>query len=187
MRGKPAAHWCGEWSGFDSRRCPPPGVQYPMEQLLYRLLQRTVKDGPVPECCPELGPCWMWMGSRSGNGYGQISITGRRTAFAHRAMYQCLVGPIEPGLEIDHLCRNRLCVNPLHLEPVTHSENIRRAHRSARVDRCKRGHPLDGTRTRPGGGRYCRICVRDSKRSQRARIREMHPTYRNHAPAARSG
>jgi hypothetical protein len=66
--------------------------------------------------------CWEWMGGKQWGGYGLF-----RGACAHRLFYELLVGPIPAGLEIDHLCRNRSCVRPTHLEPVTHLENMRRA------------------------------------------------------------
>lgn len=77
------------------------------------------------------GKCWIWLGKRDRDGYGEIRISqgGRKFhARAHRASYETYVGPIPDGLEIDHLCGNTSCVNPRHLEPVTHAENMRRAY-----------------------------------------------------------
>lgn len=71
--------------------------------------------------------CWEWTGSKDLNGYGRLNGgAGRSPVPAHRAVYEALVGPIPDGLEIDHICFNHGCVNPAHLEPVTHSENMRR-------------------------------------------------------------
>ena len=69
--------------------------------------------------------CWEWQGARSGNGYGTLGVDGR-TRLAHRLSYQHFIGPIPDGLDLDHLCRVRWCVNPRHLEPVTRSVNATR-------------------------------------------------------------
>lgn len=89
-----------------------------------RFMEKVDKDGPVPSIRPELGPCWLWTGSVTLQGYGIFGLPG--ASEAHRASYLLFKGPIPEGLEVDHLCFVRPCVNPAHLEAVTHEENIRR-------------------------------------------------------------
>jgi hypothetical protein len=106
--------------------------------------------------------CWEWTRGKSW-GYGVHTSGGKRHK-AHRFAYELLVGPIPGGLTLDHLCRNRGCVNPTHLEPVTNRENILRgsspAATRARQTECKNGHPFDEANTYrdPRGYRECRIC-----------------------------
>lgn len=109
------------------------------------------------------GNCWLWTGTLKSNGYASFYAGGGRGAskvYAHRYAYELLVGPIPTGSEIDHLCRTRHCVNPEHLEPVTHAENMRRgegfAGRNVRKETCPNGHPLDGVL--PNGHRFCSTC-----------------------------
>lgn len=114
--------------------------------------------------------CWIWIGARTGpgdKGYGRIALPGNKRMLAHRWAYETFVGPIPEGLQIDHLCRNRPCVNPAHLEPVTNRENVLRAdcpnierHRS---DLCQYGHPYDKVSKRlRREQRYCSICQRQA-------------------------
>lgn len=70
--------------------------------------------------------CWLWTGAAS-NGYGQIRLSPAAPSWAHRVVFETFVGPIPTELELDHLCRNTMCVNPVHLEPVTHLENMHRS------------------------------------------------------------
>lgn len=112
--------------------------------------------------------CWLWKGQRFvSSGYGQFSVGGRARV-AHKVAYQWLVGPVPDGLELDHLCRVRHCVNPSHLEAVTHQENTLRGvgptAANALKTHCPAGHPYDEantyvTPTRPTA-RYCRACTR---------------------------
>lgn len=101
--------------------------------------------------------CWLWTGQTNNRGYGITSWDGRKTC-AHRVVYRLLVGPIPDGLELDHLCRARLCLNPAHLEPVTHRVNVRRGGNTVKTT-CLRGHPFTAENTyRWRGARYCRTC-----------------------------
>lgn len=118
--------------------------------------------------------CFVWMGGKTLGGYGVFADLTARSAesktMAHRWSYEHHVGPIPDGLDIDHLCRNRACVNPEHLEPVTRQENIRRA--AALKTHCPAGHPYDETNTyvRPNTAqRKCRTCAheRDLRRADR--------------------
>ncbi len=112
--------------------------------------------------------CWDYMGTKGNNGYGCLWHDGHST-FAHRFAYQLFVGPIPEGLEIDHLCRNRKCVNPDHLETVTKKENLLRGIGfgaiNARKTHCPNGHAYDTSNTRYDyrGYRYCRACSRQEK------------------------
>jgi hypothetical protein len=80
----------------------------------------------------EIGGCWHWITSDTYTRYGQVNWNGKLW-YAHRLIYTILVSPITDGLEMDHLCLNKRCVNPAHLEPVTHRENGRRAARDRDV------------------------------------------------------
>jgi hypothetical protein len=101
----------------------------------------------------EADGCWIFTGTINNKGYGSILKTT-----AHRYIYEATVGPIPAGLQIDHLCMNKQCVNPAHLEPVTAAENVRR--RNASETHCRRGHAFtaDNTYMRAAGNKECKTC-----------------------------
>lgn len=119
--------------------------------------------------------CWNWQGSLS-LGYGRIGWHGK-SDWTHRVAYQLIRGPIQAGLCIDHLCLNKACANPAHMEVVTIGENVRRAGgfqkayaRRRAATHCKHGHELSGSNLKitPEGHRSCRTCSRDRMRATRA-------------------
>lgn len=113
--------------------------------------------------------CWTWMGAIGSHGYGSFWLGRKDWTLAHRYSYERLVGPVPDGYELDHLCRNRECVRPDHLEPVTGAENKRRA-MAVRplVTECRHGHAYDDDNTviNSKGYRECRTCLR-----QRGRVK----------------
>lgn len=146
-----------------------PRGRFAREAMLSRFARKMVRrpDG-----------CWIWTGATNDGGYGQLRADDR-VQYAHRLAYETFVGPIPDGLQIDHLCRTRLCVNPAHLEPVTQRENILRGESPqalrSRATHCIAGHPLSGGNLyiRPDGkGRHCRTCQRRRNRETRRRRRQ---------------
>jgi len=105
--------------------------------------------------------CWVWKGQISSNGYGHFWWAGRMST-AHRFSYEFFREFIPDNLEPDHLCRNRSCVNPDHLELVTRSVNMKRGLLGGHRTHCKRGHPYSGDNlyVYPDGRRLCRACAR---------------------------
>ncbi len=111
--------------------------------------------------------CWLWIACKNYRGYGVFRWQGA-ARLAHRVLYEYTFGPVPTGLELDHLCTNPPCVNPFHLEPVTHLENVRRAEWIL----CKHGHELTGEniyyrKDRPGK-KECKVCqhIRNKRRYQ---------------------
>lgn len=136
-----------------------------------RYLAKVNKSGPVSAHRPDLGACWIWLGHIIQNGYGQFR-DGAKIKLAHRVSYEMSVGPIPDGMELDHLCRNRACVNPAHLEAKTGRANRRAAGARTNVlkTHCPNGHAYTPENTYLyRAARYCRECkrVRDRKRYQK--------------------
>jgi len=124
--------------------------------------------------------CWVWLGKDGGTGYGRFWIKGHFTKRASRISYELFVRRIPKGLTIDHLCRNRICVNPKHLEAVTSRENILRgigpSARNSKVTHCPQGHPYKGRNVmiNKKRQRICRICSYKLSREFKARKRKAH-------------
>lgn len=119
--------------------------------------------------------CWGWDGAHMWNGYAALyDNDAKNQRHAHRFAYRHFIGPIPNGLHIDHICRNRGCVNPWHLRLVTLAENVLLGDgitaRNARKTHCKRGHSFDEANTHIDnrGNRSCRTCSRDRMRRYRA-------------------
>lgn len=122
--------------------------------------------------------CWVWSGMTV-NGYGHLGGgAGYSRWIAHRFAYELLVGPIPDGLDLDHLCRSRACVNPAHLEPVDRRTNVLRGvgitARNAAKTHCVNGHAFTPENTQPlrNGGRGCRTCRRIRNRRYKAQRKE---------------
>lgn len=118
--------------------------------------------------------CWHWKAKKDHGGYGQFAIVRGRHVSAHRYAWETFVGPIPEGMELDHVraagCTSRNCVNPDHLEPVTHKANMERI--SATRTHCPHGHEYteENTRTDHRGRRSCRACARVRREALRAGV-----------------
>lgn len=163
----------------EALRCTEPHRAQGYCKLHYNRMRRAGVIDALPKLSREekiwarvdkSGPegCWIWTGALDKHGYGEFSENRRRRR-AHRVVYELVRGEIPPGLVMDHLCRVKSCVNPEHLDPVTHTENVRRGLISYNLrTKCRNGlHDI----TNPGniyvntdGKRSCRICINHNAR-----------------------
>jgi hypothetical protein len=152
---------------------------------LRRFWSKVNKDGPVPECRPELGPCWLWTAGGEAAGYGEFTWEGK-TDRSHVAAYVLLVGPVPDGLVLDHLCQVKRCVKaiadgngPAHLEPVPQKDNILRgtspAALNAQKTHCRHDHEftVENTLIDRNGHRRCRACSTAREMARRPRSRSL--------------
>lgn len=144
--------------------------------IMERLMEKVIVDP---------AGCWLFTGARA-SGYGRIGMGGHSggVAPAHRVVYEALVGPIPEGLDLDHLCRVRHCVNPEHLEPVTRRENLMRGEtipsQHAAKTHCVNGHLLEAENVRltKEGARRCKSCERIWRRNFNSRNPGYHQAWR---------
>lgn len=143
-----------------------------LEQLPKRLADAVVKQGD----------CWVVSRFLNGNGYARISIDGKRV-YAHRLAYERLVGPIGQDEVVDHLCRERACINPAHMELVSNAVNILRGESppalNARKARCPQGHEY---RVGADGTRRCMVCRRLARIARGEQGVLPPPSDRTHCP-----
>ena len=145
-----------------------------LKLLLAGLMRRShAKGKPFLEIKPN--GCWQWIRCLV-DGYGQVWFERRWRS--HRLFYEKLVGPIPEGLQLDHICRNRACCNPGHLESVTQKENIKRGYgigvKNSKKTHCPKGHEYSGENVfvNKKGHRYCRPCRREWCARNRRKVKQ---------------
>jgi hypothetical protein len=113
--------------------------------------------------------CWIWTGWKNLKGYGQFWLNGGDVP-SQRVAHELFIGPIPEGYHVDHICKNRACVRPDHLQVLTHFENSGQARRDK--THCLNGHEFSESNTYVFNGmRHCKTCVRDRMRKYLARKR----------------
>lgn len=135
-----------------------------------------------------VGECTEWPGARTKAGYGVSHIDGVYV-YMHVVEYEKVNGPVPDGLELDHLCRNRACYNPDHLEAVTHAVNMSRGFWAMKTE-CPKNHPYDEENTIVNpktGGRQCRACKNEARRQGSPRSKTHCPQGHAKIPANRYG
>lgn len=138
---------------------------FDLEKTTAAFWEKVNKNGPVSTIRPDLGRCWLWTGAAKSGGnrkYGRVAFMGRMRP-VHQVSYELVKGTLPVGHVPDHLCKNEICVNPDHLEAVTHRENNRRSESpsalNARKTLCPKGHALAGKNLYVHSGkRSCKIC-----------------------------
>lgn len=132
---------------------------------------------PVPS--KPIGECWLWPRGKSNTGYGNYANKFRKVCNAHKSCYELFRGVVPAGLQLDHLCRVRHCVNPWHMEIVTNRENAQRGIRSS-ATKCLHGHMYDEKNTRYRISKFgtifrdCRACQRYRDRRRRNQTHAIH-------------
>lgn len=136
-----------------------------------------------------LAVCWEWKGPKDAKGYGLLWDTpGKRSRRVHQVVYDIYIGEMPEGMQVDHLCRNKSCANPAHLEAVTPRENTLRGDgptaQNARKTHCPQGHEYseENTRITPAGWRMCLTCERERNHAAYLRRRALRDALGDEIP-----